>query len=1180
MTPARVVIAVGLIVLVAELLIMALIESFPDSILKDSFLKKLFIFLDPILLTAIVSPALYFLVFKPLNRQAELKHAEASLRKLSQAVEQNPSSIVITDLDANIEYVNEAFVKETGYSLAEVVGQNQRILHSGKNAQSSYDDMWAHLTRGEVWEGEFINRRKDGSEYIDRELNSPIRADDGCITNYLGIKEDITERKRVEELLKNMAAKYHAVFESSSDAIMLLGEEYFFDCNPATLRMFGCPTRDDFIRKHPARRSPPTQPGGEDSARLLNQHIATAFKNGSNRFEWMYRRLDGTEFFADVLMTAMELDGKPVLQATVRDITQRKQAQEALRLSHEHLHRLLNSMTEGAYGVDTHGDCTFVNHAFLQMLGYRNENEVLGKHMHELIHYAHADGSPYPAEECRAYRAYRINQPVNVFDEVFWRKDGIAIPVEYYSNPIETDGLVIGAIVTFVDITARKQAEAMVLQLNDELENKVTARTADLEQAMLEAEQANRAKSEFLATMSHEIRTPMNGVIGMVDVLQQSSLNDPQIEMANIIHDSAFALLTIIDDILDFSKIEAGKLLIESVPMSVADVVEGACETMDHMAEKKGVELTLFTDPSIPSQVMGDPGRLRQILLNLNSNAIKFSSGQQRQGKVSVRTLLIESTPEQILLEFRVTDNGIGMDKEAQVRLFTPFSQADSTTTRNYGGTGLGLAISRRLVNIKGGEITVQSEPGKGSIFTVRLPFKLPMDVGRVLTRHDDGVGLKPDLQNPVQVTDLPCLVVGGVGGLADDLAAYLKHAGALVERVEDLSSVKRWVAQHPPGLCIVLIDTAAENPPLDELRAAARAHPEHKIRFVVIRRGQRRESRLEDADLVLVDGNVLTRRALLKAVAVAAGWAKPTELKDLPNDVKATLAPLPREEAQRQGTLILVAEDNEINQKVILQQLRLLGRTADIASDGREALERWQSGDYGLLFTDLHMPEMDGYELTTAIRIAEKSAANKISKPRIPIIAITANALKGEADHCRAIGMDDYLSKPVQLVNLKAMLEKWMPAVAYDPIPGDTASTGVLPYAPTILAHVGAYGNTPSVAEKPSPSSAPVDVNVLKALIGNDEAMIREFLHDFRISAAKIAAELRAACAAGQAAAAGALAHKLKSSSRSVGALALGELSAAMEQSGKAADTTELAALLPKFEQELADIDVFLDGY
>jgi CheY-like chemotaxis protein len=226
-----------------------------------------------------------------------------------------------------------------------------------------------------------------------------------------------------------------------------------------------------------------------------------------------------------------------------------------------------------------------------------------------------------------------------------------------------------------------------------------------------------------------------------------------------------------------------------------------------------------------------------------------------------------------------------------------------------------------------------------------------------------------------------------------------------------------------------VVIDTAAANPPLDELRAAARAHPEHETRFVVIRRGQRREPRLGDADIVLVDGNILTRKAFLKAVAIAAGRAEEPGCVSLLNEDKAPLTPPSREEARGQGRLILIAEDNDINAIVFLQQLKLLGLTADIAEDGREALEMWQSGDYKLLLTDLHMPVMDGYDLTATIRASESTDG----KPRAPIIAITANALKGEAEHCREVGMDDYLSKPVQLSTLKVMLEKWLPVATPD---------------------------------------------------------------------------------------------------------------------------------------------------
>jgi CheY-like chemotaxis protein len=352
-------------------------------------------------------------------------------------------------------------------------------------------------------------------------------------------------------------------------------------------------------------------------------------------------------------------------------------------------------------------------------------------------------------------------------------------------------------------------------------------------------------------------------------------------------------------------------------------------------------------------------------------------------------------------------------------------------------------------------------------------------------------------------------------------------------------------------------------------------------------------------------------RKVFLNAVAIAGGRITIQDPGNQPAEAGKAPAPLPREEARKQRRLILIAEDNEINQKVILLQLTLLGHTADIAGNGREALKLWQSGDYSVLLTDLHMPEMDGYELTTAIRGSESLAA-KTAKPHIPIIAFTANALKGEAEHCLAVGMDDYLSKPVQLINLKVMLEKWLPlagkAVPVGRVSTRQTSVGLKPdlqstdrlsdlqepetpaavapvemtSTPEGLSAVGRVSTRQtSVGLKPDLQAAvPVDVNVLKALVGDDEAIIAEFLHDFRISAAKIATELRTACAADQAAAAGAQAHKLKSSARAVGAMHLGELCAEMEQAGKDGDMKALKTRLPGFEQELVSVERFLDSY
>jgi CheY-like chemotaxis protein/HPt (histidine-containing phosphotransfer) domain-containing protein len=396
------------------------------------------------------------------------------------------------------------------------------------------------------------------------------------------------------------------------------------------------------------------------------------------------------------------------------------------------------------------------------------------------------------------------------------------------------------------------------------------------------------------------------------------------------------------------------------------------------------------------------------------------------------------------------------------------------------------------------------------------------------------------------------------------DLARSLASAGAVVGRATDLASAERWLDIQAGGVCVIVID-GPESPPvlLAGLKSAAHSHAGMDARFVSVGRGKRRGPRWEGEQVVLVDGNMLTCKAFLAAVAIAAGRADIPQRDELPGVTQTTPSPLSRGEARRRGSLILVAEDNEINQKVILQQLTLLGQTADIANNGREALRRWRSGDYGILFADLHMPEMDGYELTAAIRVAEGDTAH------IPIIAFTANALKGEAERCLAVGMDDYLSKPVQLVQLKTMLEKWQPLTNSDLMPLDVLEPEE-PFPDT---------QPPLLISVPEWTLA-VDVKVLEALIGNDKAMVREFLNDFRVSETEIGAELRAACNAGRVKAAGALAHKLKSSARSVGALPLGELCSEIETFGKAGDIRQLMVLMPEFENELARVDNFLRGY
>lgn len=800
---------------------------------------------------------------------------------------------------------------------------------------------------------------------------------------------------------------------------------------------------------------------------------------------------------------ALELQARQAAEEEVRrlnldleaQVEERTRALEALHIKEEQLSAIVGNLPYGLVTIDASGIIHSANPTMEQVLGYRPD-ELVGMNVSILM--PEPDRSlhdVYIARYLETGEAHIIDSGREVKG---LHKDGRLVPLELAVSEYQVHGqrYFIGSI---WDISERKEF------------------IEELTHARLDAEQASRAKSSFLAVMSHEIRTPMNGVIGLVDVLAHSRLSDYQSELIATIRESATTLLGIIDDILDFSKIDAGRMTIEHNPVSLADIVEGLCSSLQPDAASKGVALSLFISPQIPPLVLSDSVRLRQALGNLIGNAIKFSANQnRRKGLVAVRVTPSGVNP--LRIAFEVIDNGIGMSQTTVNQLFTPFTQAEVSTTRRFGGTGLGLAITHRLVELMHGEISVNSKLGAGSRFTITLP-------------------LEPAAEQPApaepELAGIRCVVVASEELNHRDLSAYLEHAGAEVVLAPDAQTAARMAT--PTDTPVVSIQDAEQQRPAV---APALAGIEG-LRHLQLTRGRRQRARLEALDVVSLDYPFVRRQCLLHAVALAAGRACPkhfheSPLPGLPQDA----SPPTVDEARALDRLILVAEDDALNQRVILQQLALLGYAAEIAGNGTDALRLWRKGSYALLLTDLQMPDMDGYTLARTIREEEKANA------RMPILALTANALREEEEQAKTTGMDAYLTKPLQLRHLREVLEKWLPQQ------DKRTPAAEAPLAPP-----------------PSRSAPSVDVGVLQEMVGDDEDTVFGLLADYLDSLNHLTQELRTVHAQSDIRQVCAITHKLKSSSRVVGALALGDLCAEIERAAKAEDKTAIDEAMPQFE-------------
>ncbi len=1041
------------------------------------------------------------------RRRAEeaLKESEEKYRDL---VDNQGEGVVSADLEERIVFANPAADRIFGVSPGGLIDRNlsEFTVPEQFNIIQAQTDKRREGIRSS-YEVEII--RPDGEKRFVLITAAPRYDRNGAFIGTFGVFRDNTERKQAEEELRQTRNYLENLLNYANAPIICWDSEFKI-------------TRFNHAFEHLTNYK---------AEEVLGKDLSILFPQVTRKesLDKIYHTLDGvywevveipilrkTGDTRIVLWNSANVyadDGK-TLVATIaqgQDITERKQAEKQLYESKVLFQTLSQISPVGIFRANAQGSYLFVNQRWCEITGITAE-QAQGEGWIKTIH---PEDREFVNKEWKRCTERGIPFKLEFY---FRRPDGVPSWVLGQATPeIAPTGEIAGFVGTITDITERKWIEET------------------LKKAKEEAEEANRLKSEFLANMSHEIRTPMNAIIGMTGIALDTELNTEQREYLNIVKESSYSLLRLLDDILDLSKIEAGRVELENIDFDLRVMVEGVTDTLTPKASAKGLELACSIHHTVPTFLQGDPGRLRQVLMNLGGNAIKFTEA----GEVVIQLELKEETEKQATLIFSVTDTGIGISKDNTYRIFESFTQADGSTTRRYGGTGLGLSISKHLVELMKGQIGVESHPGKGSRFwfTVTLEKqKEPKEALPVVIRDLHGCRI-------LVIDDKPT----NRHILVEMLESFKCVPHAVESSAEAISALK---SQRLEEGCydLILLDLQILGMGGEETLRAIQADPETKnVPMVILTSiGERGDAaRLETLGCAGYLTKPVKQSQLFDTIITVLNRKKvESKLEPIPLITRHTLA-----EQKRQRVRILVAEDNPMNLKLAVTLLKRAGFTVDPVENGRLAVEALKQVPYDLIFMDVQMPEMDGFEATRLIRKMEKE------EKHTPIIAMTAHAMKGDRERCLKAGMDDYISKPIEPQVMIDTIEKWIKSSRRKQIPSPEASSPNNRHSPIL----------------------PLDIKSVLQRVNGDRELLTEMLEEFMNYLPEQIDKLRTAVRQGDFQLVERESHSLKGASGNLGAKRIVDLASSLELLGRANDLSDAGEIIDKLKKEFENLKQYI---